>query len=104
MNGSLVFSPFTHDVPLSVFYPALCSIWLHGDPFVSLPHPVQGRSSRHKEEVRVYLLYSPLGQAALLLMVLIRLLYMFTYTPVKMIRFNTHVAMPEVHKQHDPSQ
>lgn len=47
----LYFPPFTHDVPLSVFYVALCSIWLHGDPFVSLPHPVwKGQQAQRRGE------------------------------------------------------
>lgn len=96
----LNFSPFTHDVPLSVFYPALCGIWLHGRSFCILATPCSERSSRHKEEVRVYLLYSPLSQAALLLTHLIRPLCMFTYTPLRMIMFAAHAAKPEVCKQH----
>lgn len=65
-----------------------------------LATPCLERSHRHKEEVRVYLLYSPLSQAALLLVVLIRLLYVFAYTPLRMIMFPAHVVKPEVSKQH----
>lgn len=68
---------------------------------MSLPHPVQKRSNRHNEEVRVFRFYSLLSQAALLLLLLIRLLYMFTYSPLIML--NIHVVKPEVYKQHSPS-
>lgn len=45
----LDFSPFTHDVLLSVFYPTPCSIRLHGGPFVSSPHPVWKGQTGTKE-------------------------------------------------------
>ncbi len=51
----------------------------------------------------MYLFYSSLSHAAPLLMVLIRLLYMFTYTPLRMIMFTAHVVKPEVRKQHSLS-
>lgn len=65
-----------------------------------LATPCSQRSRRHKEEVRVYLFYSSLRPPALLLMLLITLLYMFTYTPLKIIMFTAHVVKPEVRKQH----
>lgn len=71
--------------------------------FCVLATPCSERSRRHKEEVRVYLFYSSLSRAALLLMVLIRLLYMCTYTPQRMIMFPAHVFNPEVCKQHSVS-
>lgn len=54
-------------------------------------------------EVRVYLSYTSPSQASLLLALLIRLLYMFTYTTAeRMITSLAHVAggAPEAHKQH----
>lgn len=70
--------------------------------FCVLATPCSERSGRHKEEVRVYLLYSARSRATLLFMRLIRLLYMFTYTPQKMIMFPAHVVRPE--EQHSQSE
>lgn len=64
-----------------------CSIWLHGNPFVSLPHPVQESHTATKKRSGLYRSYSSLSRAALLLMLLIRLLYMLTYTPFTTIMY-----------------
>lgn len=85
LNGSsLLFSFYTWRAPVCL----LCSSFQYMVTwrcFCVLATPCLERSSRHKEEVRVYLFYSPLSQAALLFMVPIWLLYMFTNTPVRII-------------------
>lgn len=104
LNGSsLVFSFYT-------WRPSVCLLsnslqyMVTWKSFCVLATPGLERSHGHKEEVRVYLSYSSLCQATLLLMVLIRLLYMFTYTLLGIIMFSAHVVKPEVHKQHSLSQ
>lgn len=55
--------------------------------------PCLERSPEHKAEVRVYLSYTSLSQASLLLTLLIRLLYMFTHTTAeRMIMSLAHVV------------
>lgn len=85
---------FNGSSPLSSFYtwrPPVClsstslRYIVTRRSFCVLATPCSERSRGHKEEVRVYLVYSSLGDSALLLMLLIRLLYMFTHTPMRMI-------------------
>lgn len=85
---------FNGSSPLSSFYtwrPPVClsstslQYIVTRRSFCVLATPCSERSHGHKEEVRVYLVYSSLGDTALLLMLLIRLLYMFTHTPMRMI-------------------
>lgn len=55
--------------------------------------PCLERSPKHNAEVRVYLSYTSLSQASLLLALLIRLLYMLTYTTAeRMIMSLAHVV------------
>lgn len=100
----LYFPPLTHDIPLSVFYPALLQYMVTWRSLCVRATPCLERSRRHKEEVRVYLFYSSLSQATLRLMLLIRLLYMFTHTPSGMIMFPAHVVVPEVREEHSPTR
>lgn len=100
LNGSsLLFSFYTWRPSVCLLCSSL-QYMVTWRSFCVLATPCLERSHRHKEEVRVYLLYSSLGRAALLLVVLIRLLYMFTYTPLRLIMFPAHVFKPEVCKQH----
>lgn len=101
--GPLYFSPFTHDVSLSVFYPTLCSIWLHGDAFVSLPHPVRKGQAVTKRRWGCMWSFHRTLELPFVFLVLIRQLYVFTYTPLRLIMFTTHVAEPEVRKLQDAS-
>lgn len=93
----LHFSPFTHERP-TLPAPAclLCSSLQYMVTRRSLcaaATPCLERSPEHNAEVRVYLSYTPLSQASLLFALLIRLLYMFTYTTAeRMITSLAHVA------------
>ena len=104
LNGSsLLFSFYTWRPPVCLLSDSFCSIWLHGDPFVSLPHPVQKGHAGTKTRWECICSIHRSVKPPLLLMVLIRLLYVFTYTPLRMIMFPAHVARPEVCKQHSLS-
>lgn len=100
LNGSsLLFSSYTWRPPVCLLSNSL-QYMVTWRSLCVLATPCSERSSQHKDEVRVYLFYSPLTQAALLLMVLIRLLYMFTYTLLRIIMFTAHGVKPEVRKLH----
>lgn len=87
LNGSSpFFSFYTWRPPVCLLCDSLQDM-VTWRSFCVLATPCLERSRRHKGEVRVYLFYSSFSRAAPLFMGLIRLLYMFTYTPLRTIMY-----------------
>lgn len=93
LNGPSHLFSLSHDVLLPVFYLTLCQYMVTWSSFCAVATPCLERSSRHKEEVRVYLFSSLHSQVSCLLMIIISLLYSFTCSLLRL--FTAHVVQPE---------